>query len=73
MLPEISSVSVSRLLGLLLNAPSIIPSLPGIFSRAGVRVTPAQRELAVIPVGANSTASCLMWDSSADLAADTGP
>ena len=60
MLPEISPGRVSLLLGLAFKAPSTISLFPGIFSNAGVRVTPAHKEFAVIPSGANSTASCLM-------------
>ena len=59
-LPEISSGSVNLLLGFAFIAPSTISLLPGIFSNAGVRVTPAHKEFAVIPSGANSTAICLI-------------
>ena len=40
---------------------------------AGVSVTPALIELAVIPRGASSKASWRMWLSSADFAAETAP
>src|SRR5439155_1274450 len=68
-----SSGVVRRPLGLRRRATSLIVSWPGIFWRAGVSVTPARIEFAVIPRGASSEASCRMWDSRAALAAETGP
>ena len=64
---------MSRPCGLRRVASWTIRSEPGIFSSAGVTVTPARTALAVMPRGASSTASWRMFDSSAALAADTGP
>src|SRR5215470_16853691 len=68
-----SSGVVRRPPGLRRRACAMISSLPGIFCSAGVLVTPARIELAAMPRGPSSAASCLMLDSSAALAADTGP
>src|SRR5262245_2447911 len=68
-----SSVVVIRPLGLRRRASAMIWSWRGIFCRAGVSVTPARTAFAVMPWGPSSAASCRMCDSSAALAADTGP
>jgi hypothetical protein len=64
---------VMRPCGLRRRASAAIASYPGIFWAAGVAVTPARTALAVIPSGASSAASWRTCDSSAALAAVTGP
>ena len=81
-MPDIAIVGVfglSMLIGLMrgfvVEVMSIIVWDSGIFSSAGVTVTPARMAFAVTPVPcrASSIASCRMWDSRAALADDTTP
>src|SRR5438477_9878714 len=71
--PPRSAGVVRRWCGFRCVAISMSFSLPGIFRRAGVSVTPPRNAFTVMPCGASSSASWRVCDSSAAFAADTAP